>query len=95
MPEDPPSDGSLLTIVVDSNNGKNGATASCEVGANWTASNNVTGYYGTGYWWRKTGAWVDLVDLKAKLASPKKMRVEAWWPAACKQVRRTVARRAA
>ncbi len=82
-PQDPPADpGSLLTIVVDSNNAKNSADALCQVGGSWTPSNNVAGYYGTGYWWRKTGATSEMAEFRAKLSTTKKMRIDAWWTAA-------------
>jgi N-acetyl-anhydromuramyl-L-alanine amidase AmpD len=85
-PQDPPADpadpGSPLTITVDSNNNANGADGKCEVSGNWTASNNVSGYHNTGYFWRKAGASSDAARFKVKLPSTKKVVVEAWWPAA-------------
>jgi hypothetical protein len=71
-----------LEIVVDSNNNLNGADAQCNVSSNWTASNNVSGYYNTGYWWRSTGASSDMAEFKAHLGTPRTMVVEAWWSAA-------------
>ena len=69
-------------IVVDSNNAKNATNASCNVSGSWTASNNVGGFYQTGYFWRSTGSSSDLAEFKANLPSAKKMLVEAYWPAA-------------
>ncbi|MCA9624876.1 MAG: N-acetylmuramoyl-L-alanine amidase [Myxococcales bacterium] len=74
--------GELLTIVVDSNNGANGSDAQCIVSGNWTASNNVSGYYNTGYWWRSTGSTTDAARFEAFLDAPRKMVVETWYPAA-------------
>ncbi len=80
-PTEPPPEGAL-TIVVDSNNADNGASAKCEVSSNWTASSNVAGYFNTGYWWRTTGASADAARFSAFLPSARKMRLEAWWAAA-------------
>lgn len=52
------------------------------VSGNWTASNNVSGFFNTGYWWRTTGSSSDLAEFRAHLDAPKTMVVEAWWPAA-------------
>jgi hypothetical protein len=68
--------------VVDSNNAANAANAQCDVSSNWKASNNVAGFFNTGYFWRSTGASADAAEFKAHLAAPTTMLVEAWWPAA-------------
>jgi N-acetyl-anhydromuramyl-L-alanine amidase AmpD len=79
-PPDEPSDGA--TIIVDSNQGANADNAKVEVSANWGSSTATPGYYNTGYWYRSTGSTSDLARFKAYLPAGKKMKVEAWWPAA-------------
>lgn len=69
-------------IIVDSNNALNGGNAECTASSNWTASNNVAGYYQTGYWWRSTGASSDLAEFKVYLDQPKTMKIEVWYSAA-------------
>jgi N-acetyl-anhydromuramyl-L-alanine amidase AmpD len=82
-PEDPPENpGDESEIVVDSNNAANGPLAAFEISGNWTASNNVAGYYNTGYFWRSTGSSSDLARFKVYLSGSKPMIVEAWWSAA-------------
>jgi N-acetyl-anhydromuramyl-L-alanine amidase AmpD len=85
-PEEPSSPAEpgagATTIIVDNNNAKNGPDAQCVVGGNWTPSNNVSGYYATGYYWRSTGESSDLAEFRVRLAAAKRMRVEARWPAA-------------
>ena len=81
-PDQPPPDNSPGTIIVDSNQSLNPSNAIAEISGNWTASNNVGGYYNTGYFWRSTGATTDLARFKVQLASPKKMAVDAWWSSA-------------
>lgn len=78
-PDDLPSDG---TIIVDSNNSANGDNAFCDASGTWTASNNVAGFFNTGYFWRSTGASSDLATFKAYLPSAQKMTIDVWWPAA-------------
>ena len=60
----------------------NGPSADIEVSSYWTASNNVGGYYGTGYWWRSTESSSDLANFWFYLEAPARLKVEAWWPAA-------------
>jgi N-acetyl-anhydromuramyl-L-alanine amidase AmpD len=82
-PEPPPDETEdAATILVDSNQGANGENAKIEVSSSWTASTGTPGYYNTGYWYRSTGSTSDLARFKAYIAAPKKMKVEAWWPAA-------------
>ena len=76
-----PNDG-LLDVIVDSNNNANPGGAECDLSGSWTASNNVSGYYHTGYWWRSTGPTSDLAEFKVHLSEAKNVVVEAWWPAA-------------
>jgi len=73
---------STIDIVIDSNPLLNGPDAEIEVSLNWTASNNVEGYYHTGYWWRSTGASTDGASFWFYLATPARLTVEAWWPPA-------------
>ncbi|MBM4356679.1 MAG: N-acetylmuramoyl-L-alanine amidase [Deltaproteobacteria bacterium] len=79
-PQPPPPQ--LLEIVVDSNNSYNPKNASFFVKGTWTSSTSVNGYYNTGYWWRSVGPTSDLAEFRINLASPKKMKVFAWWTAA-------------
>ncbi|MEM1029601.1 MAG: N-acetylmuramoyl-L-alanine amidase [Myxococcota bacterium] len=69
-------------VVVDSNPGANGSGAEILVGGSWNSSNNVAGFYNTGYWWRSTGSSSDLARFRVFLNAPKKIEVMAWWPSA-------------
>ncbi len=82
QPPQPEPQPPTTLIVVDSNNALNASNAKCAVSGSWTASNNVAGYYKTGYWWRSTGESSDLAEFRAYLPSARTLKVEAWWPAA-------------
>jgi 1,4-alpha-glucan branching enzyme len=60
----------------------NGPDAEVEVSGSWTASNNVWGYYNTGYWWRSTGSSADGASFWFYLDAPATLTAEAWWAAA-------------
>jgi N-acetyl-anhydromuramyl-L-alanine amidase AmpD len=79
-PPSPAPSGSQITV--DSNNALNPSNAKCLVSGNWTASNNVAGYYQTGYWWRSTGSTSDLAEFRVYLDAPKTMQIQVWYPAA-------------
>jgi hypothetical protein len=79
---EPPPELAPLTVVVDSNNTLNPAGAHLDVSGAWKASSNVSGYHGTGYFWRATGASDDPARFELELAEPRTMAVEAWWTAA-------------
>lgn len=81
-PEPTPPAPSGPEIVVDSNNALNPGNAEVLVSGNWTASNNVAGYYQTGYFWRSTGATSDLAQFRVYLDAPKTMQIQVWYPAA-------------
>ncbi|MSP26827.1 MAG: N-acetylmuramoyl-L-alanine amidase [Myxococcales bacterium] len=81
-PPQPDPQPPLTLIVIDSNDANNGSNAKLVVSGSWTASNNVGGYYKTGYWWRTTGESSDLAEFLAYLPSAATLKVEAWWPAA-------------
>jgi len=77
----PPSGGSAL--IIDSNNGKNDRSRGyVEVGSNWTSSANVTGYYGSGYWWANTAAVSDGATFYFHLAADASKTIDAQWSAA-------------
>ncbi len=71
-----------IDIVIDSNDSANGANAEMEVSSYWTPSNNVSGYYNTGYWWRSTAASADAASFWFYLEGNETLTVEAWWPKA-------------
>lgn len=73
---------SAVAITIDSNQAANGADARIEVSSSWTASNNVGGYYNTGYWWRTTASASDSAHFWFYLAAPARLVVEGYWPAA-------------
>lgn len=71
------------TRVIDSNNAKNDtANQYVEVSGNWTSSASVSGYYGTGYWWRSTGSTSDAANFWFKNSAKSCYKVQAWWAAA-------------
>jgi len=69
-----------VDIIIDSNSGYNGANAEIEVSSYWTASNNVSGYYNTGYWWRSTASHADAASFWFYLEADERLTVQAWWP---------------
>lgn len=81
-PAPQPASDAALDFIVDTNNSLNGADVHFDVGASWTASSSVSGFYNTGYFWRSVGATSDLAAFRVKLAKPTKLKVSAWWPAA-------------
>ena len=82
-PPTPPGDGDTTQIIIDSNNSRNDpARARIEVSASWTASNNVAGYYQTGYWWASTASISDGASFWFYLNAATTKTVSAWWPAA-------------
>lgn len=79
-PVEPPA--ALIDLIVDTNNSFNTKDALCVIPASWTPSNNVSGFFNTGYAWRSVGQTTDLVEFRVKLDKPRKLKVQAWWPAA-------------
>ncbi len=76
----PPAPGG---IVIDSNNAKNDASRGyIDVSGNWTSSDNVAGFYGTGYWWASTASVSDGATFWFKLPSAATKAVDAYWTAA-------------
>ena len=76
------SGGGAVDIVIDSNGTANGANAEMEVSSYWTASNNVSGYYNTGYWWRSTASASDVASFWFYLEEGTRITADAWWSAA-------------
>lgn len=75
--------GGTTAITIDSNNNSNDTSKGyIEVSANWSASANVAGYYGTGYWWASTQAVSDGASFWFYLPSNATRTVDAWWTAA-------------
>jgi N-acetyl-anhydromuramyl-L-alanine amidase AmpD len=68
-----------VEIVIDSNNDANGAYAELQLSSWWTSSNNVAGYYNTGYWWRSTASDADGASFWFYLESPARITADAWW----------------
>ncbi len=73
---------SAIEIIIDSNSAANGANAEIEVSSYWTGSNNVSGYYNSGYWWRSTDSSSDLASFWFYLDAPARLTADAWWPSA-------------
>ncbi|ACY18884.1 N-acetylmuramoyl-L-alanine amidase [Haliangium ochraceum] len=70
-------------IVIDSNNNNNNTSLGyVQVSSNWTSSANVSGYYGTGYWWASTQSVSDGAVFYFYLPSAATKTVDAWWTAA-------------
>lgn len=70
-------------IIIDSNNSYNDASvARNEVSGNWTSSQNVRGYWNTGYYYASTAATSDPAHFRFFAASGGCYTVEAWWTAA-------------
>ena len=70
-------------IVIDSNNSYNDAAlARNDVSGNWTSSQNVRGYWNTGYYYATTAATSDPAHFRFFAASGGCYAVEAWWTAA-------------
>lgn len=71
------------SIIVDSNNANNNqARGYVQVSANWKSSTNVSGYYGTGYWYAATAEVSDGAAFFFKLDAAGARTVDAWWTAA-------------
>ena len=77
---DPPNNGDL-SIIIDSNNAKNGADAEIIVSGNWNAANSTPGYYNTGYWWQNTDSRSDAARFRFHLDQAATLKVEGWWTA--------------
>lgn len=70
-------------IIVDSNNANNNAAvAKLELAGTWTASSNVAGYYGTGYWWADTANTSAPATFWFHLDAAETRTIDAWWTAA-------------
>lgn len=70
-------------IIIDSNNSNNDTNSYyISASASWTASTNVAGYYGTGYYWASTQAISDGASFYFYLPSAATRTVSAWWTAA-------------
>ncbi len=71
-------------ITVDSNNANNNSAVAKMVApsANWVASTNVAGYYGSGYWVAPTAAVSDGVTFEFYLPAAASKQVYAWWTSA-------------
>lgn len=77
------------TRVIDSNNARNDtANQKVRVSGNWTASASVSGYFGSGYWWRTTGSTSDAADFQFRNTAETCYSVQAWWPAASDRSKR-------
>ncbi len=71
------------TLVIDSNNAKNDASRGyIDVSGNWSSSDNVSGFYGTGYWWASTASVSDGATFWFKLPSAATKTIDAYWTSA-------------
>ena len=77
-----PSSSGAIDLVIDSNSYGQGPDTEIEVSGYWTGSNNVAGYYNTGYYWRSTGSSADAASFWFYLPQPETLTVQAWWAAA-------------
>ena len=71
-----------LDLIIDSNPAANDSNTEVELSDSWTGSNNVSGYWNTGYWWRSTGSSADAASFWFYLEQDQRMAVQAWWAAA-------------
>jgi hypothetical protein len=71
-----------LDFIIDSNPAANESNTDVELSEYWTGSNNVSGYWNTGYWWRSTGSTADAASFWFYLETDERMAVQAWWSAA-------------
>ncbi len=70
------------TIVIDSNNAYNlPSKGRVDVSSSWKSSQNVGGYYNTGYWWRSSGSSSDAAYFRYNLDTAGCYAVDAWWAA--------------
>ena len=70
-------------IIVDSNNSRNDlAKARIEVSSNWSASNSVSGFLGTGYYYAETAPVSDGASFWFYMPQAGTKTIDAWWPAA-------------
>ncbi|MCC6555485.1 MAG: N-acetylmuramoyl-L-alanine amidase [Polyangiaceae bacterium] len=70
-------------VIIDSNNANNDTNSYyISVSSSWTASTNVAGYYGTGYYVASTQAISDGASFYFYLPSAAARTVSAWWTAA-------------
>ncbi|PZR07680.1 MAG: N-acetylmuramoyl-L-alanine amidase [Archangium gephyra] len=69
-------------IIVDSNNASNDQTRGyIQLSANWKSSSNVSGYYGSGYWYAPTAEVSDGAAFFFKLDSAQTRTIDGWWTA--------------
>jgi N-acetyl-anhydromuramyl-L-alanine amidase AmpD len=70
------------TIIIDSNNGNNDPTrARMDLSGTWTASSNVPGYYGSGYWYGSTTSSIAPATFWFYLPTAGTKTIDAWWTA--------------
>ena len=77
-PDPNPNPNPDFQIIIDSNNGNNGANAEMKVSGSWTASGGPS-QYGTGYWWQSTQPKSDVAEFAFYLDEPMQLTVDAWW----------------
>jgi N-acetyl-anhydromuramyl-L-alanine amidase AmpD len=75
-------DGGSTGTIIDTNNANNDTSQYyIQLSANWTASTNVAGYYGSGYYWADTQAISDGASFYFYLPAAATKTVSAWWTA--------------
>ena len=69
-------------LIIDSNNANNDTSKGyIQLSSNWTSSSNVSGYYGSGYWWASTAAVSDGAAFWFKVDTAGPRTIDAWWTA--------------
>jgi len=85
--EDPPTEPPMdpppgpLDVIIDDDPSQNSSTTAFEASGGWISSSATSGYQGTGYTYRTTGASSDLANFRIHLDAPTTVAVEAWWTA--------------
>ncbi len=81
--EDPPMapPNGPIDVVIDDDPNQNPVNAAFDAGPSWVTSNATSGYQGSGYTYRTTGASSDLANFRVMLTHPALVVVEAWWTA--------------
>jgi len=67
-------------LIIDSNNANNDLNwGYVQISANWKSSDNVAGYYGSGYWYADTAPVSDSAAFFFKAEADGERTIDAWW----------------
>ena len=76
-----PVDDTLVNLIIDSDDSQNGPGSEVTFSGNWERGDSTPGFYGTDYLWQETGPSSDPVTFAFELNTPRRLKVEARWPA--------------